>query len=104
MNGNPHEVHLFEDDPKRFDSPFEKRRICDVENVAFIRQQTAGQEGFLSAPFAQAYICPSCETVLFVPYALAMTDEYEFFHGNPEMAKNISTRGRDPTCFFRNAP
>ena len=73
MDGNPHQVHLFENQPQGLDSPREHRGIGEVEGVPFLLEHAAGLDRFLDALVGEANVGPASKAVLFVPDALAVS-------------------------------
>jgi hypothetical protein len=76
LDGNPHQVHLFERNPERLDRPFENGSESDVELVALGPERASRFQGFLGSPLGEADVGPARETVLLVPRALAVTEQH----------------------------
>ena len=76
-NRNPHQVHLFHDEPKRTYRTSQHGRERDIERVAFGQHRLARLPGFEDALLGQIDVRPSGEEILEVPLALAVANEDE---------------------------
>ena len=77
---NPHHVHLGQRDPQRADRALEQRRVRDVEFESLGLQQPAGLDRLLATALAQIDIGPTGESILFVPGAFAVPQQYQPKH------------------------
>ena len=90
FDGNPEQVELVERDPARAHRALEHRRVGDVENEAGVAQQLTGRDRFVAALIAQIHVGPTRETVLFVPGAFPVPEQYDSIHPDP---RRVDLRG-----------
>ena len=72
--GNPHQIHLVEDNPERSDGAFEHRRIRFVKRKAFGFQQFTRRVRFFLALFGKVNVLPARKPIFLVPLAFAVSD------------------------------
>ena len=77
---NPVEIHGVEDVVEGLDGSLEVGCVGHLEGDAGLFEGLSGVEGFLYALLAEVNVGPSCEPVLLVPLAFAVTDKYYSFH------------------------
>src|SRR5712671_5072798 len=78
LDGNPHPVHLVENQPERADGALEDRRKRDIDRELFLQQLAAGLCSLPAALVRQVNVVPAGEQVLHVPDALAVTNQNQF--------------------------
>ena len=77
---DPVEIHSVEDVVEGLDGSLKVRGVGHLEGDSGLFEGLSGVEGFLYALLAEVNVGPSCEPVLLVPLALAVTDKYYSFH------------------------
>src|SRR5690606_4908557 len=85
LDGDPHQLHLVEDQPQRADRADEHGRQRDVEREARLAQRAARVAGFALALLREVDVRPAGEKILEVPVALAVAHQHQradlsFFH------------------------
>jgi hypothetical protein len=80
LNGNPHSIHFFKDEPQCLDGAFQDRRKRKIECVSFIVEQTPRRASFFDTEARKRNVSPACETVFLIPRALAMAQQHERLH------------------------
>jgi len=80
LDGNPHEVHFVQDDPRSADCPFQHRCENEVERVSLLLKREARFFGFFYALLGKVNIRPPGKEVFFVPDTLSVTKQHDFVH------------------------
>src|SRR5262249_33649279 len=78
--GEPHAVHLLEDQPGGADGAFEHGGVDAVEVEAFLAEQSPGLARLADAGLAEVDVGPAGEAVFEVPGALSVAEQHELVH------------------------
>ena len=82
LDGQPHQVHLVEDDPERADRALQHRDERDVERDALGLEQPTGFARLFAPLRGEVDVDPAGEQVLEVPDALAVAQQDESTNGH----------------------
>ncbi len=78
LDGNPHAIHLVEQDPQRADRPLQHRGKGDVDRELFLQQLAPRLGRLFTALIGQVDVVPAREQVFHVPDALSVAHENQF--------------------------
>ena len=78
---NPVLIHLVEHGVEGLHGPFQIRGIGASETKALLAQRLSGFHSLGDALLAQIHVGPPREPVLLIPYALAVAEQNDLFHG-----------------------
>jgi len=77
---NPELIQDVERDSQRLDRPLQHRRVGHVKDIAAFREKATRFARFVAAAVGQVDVVPAGKPVLFVPGALAVTEQYDLIH------------------------
>ena len=83
LHGNPQAVGLIERDVRGVDGAAQQRGEDDVGQHTLVLHELAAVLGFLAALFGQRDVNPAGELICLVPFALTMSEQYQFVSHMP---------------------